>query len=239
MQTLIGVSASTYAASRSTNDDAVKQASAASMPGIYTDNLAVNSVTDASTRRLTGMTTETAADTCNVAYTVTYNLAQLGYYNDPQSAYDSLITSLNTNIGNGNYNLYLQSAATNLGATSLTTVTSNAATYSGYTEITTTTDSTDDNSSGGNDDNNVGAIAGSIVGVVLFLAICVAVYMYFRASTASRDSDVAKSDSVGAPAVNAMFANPMAAPAAVAEPVKPRLKGEDENAGAVELADRS
>jgi len=209
---------------------------AACMTNIYSTDVVVKSITAVSNRRRLSSSTSS----CDVNYQVTYTLAQVVYSNDPSGAYNTLTKQLNTSVVNGNFNIYMQSAATTLHSTTLMGATSTTETPSSYVQVDSTDD--DSGSSSSSSTNNVGAIAGSVVGVVLFLAIAVAVYMfYFKGSFSQRDSDTAKNDSTQAPASNTMFtANPMAGTAAVvAEPIPSKHKGEDENAGAVELADRS
>jgi len=108
----------------------------------------------------------------NIGYTVSYNIAVLGYSGDPNGAYNSLFNSLNTSVTSGNFNSYLTTNSATYNATDLSSATTQNVQSSGYSSV----DSNDDTaSSSGNKklSERKKIIIGVVVGVGGFLIIMI------------------------------------------------------------------
>ncbi len=145
------------------------------MDGITAADVVVNSVTNTATHR---RRLQSSPSACSVLYAVNYNLAALGYINDPNAAYLSLTQQLNSSIFTGAFDTNLHTNAALVGATSLLNVNSTAATASNYTSTAVVNgDGGDNNNGGGLSDTYIIIIA--VVGGVVLLVLCALLY-YFQ-----------------------------------------------------------
>ncbi len=169
-QNLINIDAATYNSNKAANDNVFKAAAAQSMPGTTSDDITINSVTDAPTARPTlapvaGRRLAVAGASVIVNYVVTYNPASLGY-SSSSDAYTALYNSLTTAVSTDAFTASIQAFAASLSAPDLTAAATTEVDTGPAEEVAT--ESSDD------DGSNVPLIVGLAVGLgggfILFLA---------------------------------------------------------------------
>jgi len=132
-QSLTGISSNEFEADYTANSNAFTASVSEAMPGIFTDDIAITSVTDVSVRRLRYLVTGSAS--VNINYTVSYNIAALGYADDPQGCYDHLHNELTTAVSSTEFNLFLLLNSIAFNAGHMANTTSSSVSFSGYSNI--------------------------------------------------------------------------------------------------------
>jgi len=172
-QSLSGISSSEFEADYSPNSNAFTASVSESMPGIFSSDISITSVTDASVHRLRHLVSGSAS--VNINYSVSYNIAVLGYADDPEGCYNHLFTELTTAVTDAEFNVYLLLNSITFNAVHMTNTTSNSVSSSGYAIISdaSTVVYDDPLHSVSEKDRIIIGVAASVGGLLLLsLAIC-------------------------------------------------------------------
>jgi hypothetical protein len=170
-QTINGISFANYLADQATNDLVLKTSIAGCMDGITVDDVTDLVASAAAARRALQVRTRVnvqdhrALQSDSIA--VTYTILTVSQLTSQQ-----LFAQLNNNVNDGTFTILLRNAAVNNNALSLTDASSDSTTN-------LTPENTDSQSDG--DELSDGAIAGIVIGGVVFLVLVAIVAWYFCA----------------------------------------------------------